>query len=214
MPRHWTFVDLQEVVVYEHNDFKGNLRRAMAYIDPQGRDDHNLWHNVKYTNGDDVRVEGNCCCGHDIVHHYTIEHRDTMDTMTIGSSCIRKFHNKKMDSAVRDSVNSRQWPNRVVCPLCDKTVSREPKTDSCGKPIVEHRSCRLKAEAKAVKAKAEYEEASGYQLRYGVHAGETLGELVNSIEGVEYLTFLAKNTRSVRLRKAIVLCARGKRSTL
>ncbi len=132
------------------------------------------------------------CC------HKTVSREPTMDE----DGRVREAHYKCLLKIGVDQMKSLTLPQLVqVKAARTRDVEMKEKAK-------ERRAEALRAEV----VKAKQRQAADYCLKYGKHAGKTLGEVISLPGGVGYLTFLAKHTRSSNLRKAIILCARGKQN--
>jgi hypothetical protein len=110
---HYSYVDLKDVIDFEAGRYNENLRKVLAYLDPNGSDSYDNW-----IDEDSVyESNNNCCCSKEIKHTHGIKHKLTGDTLDIGSQCIFKFSGDiKMRSQRR--LTKLKHPSKSYCKSC------------------------------------------------------------------------------------------------
>ena len=89
---HYTQEKLRNEGFVYSTDLFGNLKRVMAWTDPNNSSSFNNW-DIDTDFGEVDKgdyVEG-CVCGHHIMYEYKAIHETTGDTMESGSKCIDRL---------------------------------------------------------------------------------------------------------------------------
>jgi hypothetical protein len=91
-------------------DLHDNLKKALAFVDPG---DDNLISNWEITDYFNSQGATRCSCSHEITYEYRIRHKETSETLSIGSQCIKKFSNDMFRRANR--IRRIADPNNHYC---------------------------------------------------------------------------------------------------
>ena len=138
---HYTQEVLSSQGFVYHPDLFGNLKRAMAWVDPNHSERFDNW-DIDETFGrrDKENYMPGCVCGHDILYEFRIKHKTTGDTMEIGSHCIDRFSDE-MKIKRNHIVQLQHNPTTKYCPTCNIKVSPATAEKYVDEEKVYHQSC-------------------------------------------------------------------------
>lgn len=118
---HYNMEDLAEHIAYTLNHHE-NLKLALAYLDPQGRSSIDHWTDTNFYADHNTFGNQYCCCNHPIQIEYRAMHKETGDTLTLGSKCIKKFFNKTIIKKFKRAKDLHDNPNSKHCETCIKKL--------------------------------------------------------------------------------------------
>ena len=173
-----------------------NLKRALAWVDPNNSESIDNWDVDRSFGGSDKGYYGKgCVCGKDILYEWRIKHKETQDTMEIGSVCIGKFFDADAVKFVANAKTLMEKPNAKFCPMChrkvrDSVVEQYPDEDE-----VYCKSCYKK---KLFEKKRKLHNALGTKIWFGKHKNHTLGYILATDKS--YLIWLSKNSYNTRIK--------------
>lgn len=207
MPTHYTYGVLSELIEYD-GTYKKNLLKALAYVDPYDSPGYSNWEDME------IITEGtaSCCCGKDIFYAHTIQHKVTLDTLTIGSTCIGKFSDE-----IKKQANKRVYrinhPDAIYCALCDGTVAEKvvAQYKKYGVKKYYHKKCMKKCmdkcygceQFKDYNCQCYFTAALNWKFKYGKYKGETMKDMLTDTTKIKYITWLFKTTKSDPMRHII-----------
>jgi len=214
MPTHWTHQNLlDDGVEYVHADYKGNLERVLAHINPEGKASFEGWKLVGWIRD----LKTHCACTHEIfVQNHIVGPNG--DSLVVGSKCIHRFGKSPLSDAVKRAASKRardaKHPNRVVCEHCHKTVSLKPTRLPNGQLKTSHIKCTEEALAKAMLLERQGNMALAWTFKYGAHQGSSIRRLLETAEGLSYLKWMKKNSKSPGMADRISIAAERLRAEI
>ena len=138
---HYTQEVLRSQGFEYHPDLYFNLKRAIAWVDPNNSESFDNWDICEiFGEHDKTECEEGCVCGHDIRYEFRIKHKMTGDTMEIGSHCINRFSNE-MKTKRNHMIQLRHNPTTKYCPTCNIKVSNTIVEKYMDEERVFHQSC-------------------------------------------------------------------------
>ena len=119
---HYTFENLEELVPgISRGNYHANLMKILTFLDPGNSSDLSNWIDANFYLEHDGSLT-RCSCSHQIMYEYRIRHSETLDTIGIGSKCIKLFHPEMYKNMKRARLRRENLGS--YCSHCDEKVSQ------------------------------------------------------------------------------------------
>ena len=195
---HWTYERLLQAGFEYLNDFQTNLKKVLAFLDPNDSEEYYNWEMCHHYSRTEKRSM-NCVCGQNISMQFYVRHKETRDLLDIGSSCINHFPIEFQ--MVRDKILKKiKNPNIKFCKRCDKVVRRDVVEQYNHLKSIQDIFC--KKCLKIVESEKKYKiDILNTKIKWGKYKGLTLKEI--NTHNRNYLIWLSDKCYDPILKKKI-----------